>query len=84
MKTATVNIKVDQNIKEEVNTILKDLGLNISTAVSMLFQQIIHSKGLPFEVKLPNRETVNAISELESGNGKKFSNVQDLLKDLKA
>jgi DNA-damage-inducible protein J len=37
---------------------------------------------LPFEVKVPNTKTRKAMTELESGKGKKFSTVDDLMADL--
>jgi DNA-damage-inducible protein J len=84
MKSGTINVKVDLETKNEVNKILQELGLNISVAISMLFQQIIHLKGLPFAVRLPNELTMQAIRDLESGKGVKFNSVEDLLKDLKS
>lgn len=40
--------------------------------------------GLPFEVKVPNAKTRKAMAELESGKGKKFIAVDDLMADLNA
>jgi len=40
------------------------------------------NKGLPFELKLPNQETKQAIYELETRDGKSFKNVDELFDDL--
>jgi antitoxin component of RelBE/YafQ-DinJ toxin-antitoxin module len=52
-----------------------------ATAAYALTQVRLH-KGLPFEVRLPNAATQAAISELESGKGKRFSSVEALFDDL--
>jgi DNA-damage-inducible protein J len=38
-------------------------------------------KGIPFELRIPNEETRNAINELESGKGKKFATFKEMLED---
>ncbi len=36
---AMVNVRVDENVKREVEQLYESLGLNISTAVNMFFMQ---------------------------------------------
>jgi DNA-damage-inducible protein J len=43
---------------------------------------IVLNKGLPFELKLPNQETRQALYELETRNGKSFKKVDELFADL--
>ena len=40
---------------------------------------IVMNNGLPFDVKIPNKETQKALMELENREGKSFKNVDDLL-----
>ena len=47
-KTATLSIRVDEDVKKQTEKILDYWGLNISTAVNMFFKQVIHNDGLPF------------------------------------
>ena len=82
MSTACVNARVDSQTKDEAVGILRSLGLNTTQVISMLFKQIIYTKSVPFKIELPHRETLDAISELESGKGTKFSSVDDLFEDL--
>jgi DNA-damage-inducible protein J len=81
--TTTINARIDSEVKKEATKILNSLGLTPSCAVYMFFKQIIIHHGLPFEVRLPNRETQQAIEELESGKGAKFATVKELFEDLK-
>lgn len=55
-KTAYINMRIDENIKNESESILNELGLNISSAIDLFLIQIIQKNGLPFEVKLPAKE----------------------------
>ena len=65
--TSPINVMVDTNTKEEATSILKDLGLNMSTAINLFLRQVIKNDGLPFEVKNknPNKELIEALKEAE-------------------
>lgn len=49
MKT-NVNIKVDEDIRDEVKSLLGQMGLDMTTAVNMFFLATLREKGLPFSV----------------------------------
>jgi DNA-damage-inducible protein J len=44
----TLNIRIEENIKNKANKTLSSLGLDISTAVKMFLNQVITEDGLPF------------------------------------
>ncbi|WP_199276050.1 type II toxin-antitoxin system RelB/DinJ family antitoxin, partial [Xylella fastidiosa] len=50
----------------------------------LLMLRVADERRLPFDVKVPNTTTRNAIAELEAGKGKRFANVDDLMADLHA
>lgn len=81
--TTTINTRIDSKVKEQATKILDGLGIRTSTAITMFFRQIVLCRGIPFEIRLPNKTTMQAIDELESGKGVSFDNAEDLLKDLK-
>ena len=62
MKTQTT-IRVDQENYLQAKEILKQLGLSYSQAINVFNNMIVCHKGLPFEVKIPNDETLAAMSE---------------------
>lgn len=66
--TSAINVQVDTYDKKTANSILKNLGLNMSTFVNMAIKQLIYTNGLPFEVKnpRPNAELVEALEEGEA------------------
>jgi len=84
MKTANINIRIDENLKHDTEIILKHLGLNMTSAINIFLSSIRENDGIPFELKLkhPNRRTLEAINELENGGGHACSTVDDLRKEL--
>lgn len=49
-----------------------------------LITKVAREHTLPFDVRIPNAETLTAIRELEAGRGKRFKNVKDFMADLNA
>jgi DNA-damage-inducible protein J len=79
-----VRARIDTATKERAAEALEAMGLSISDAIRLLMLRVADERRLPFEVKAPNAATRKAISELETGKGKKFKSVKALMKDLNA
>lgn len=79
-----VRARIDTETKERASEALESMGLSISDAIRLLMMRIADEHCLPFEVKVPNSKTRNAIKELESGKGKRVKTVNDLMADLNA
>lgn len=80
---ATLTIRTNRALKEEVGKILDRLGLNHSTAVNMFYHQVLAKKGIPFDVKIPNKETLEALeNSRERKNLTTYANSEELFEDL--
>ena len=79
-----VRARIDTETKDRAADALDAMGLSISDAIRLLMRRIADERRLPFEVKVPNTVTREAITELEAGNSESFSNVDDLMADLDA
>ena len=68
---ATINVNVDEKIKEQAKETLDYLGTNFTNVINMLLRQIILTESIPFEIKVPklNAETRKAIEDAEKGIG---------------
>ena len=67
MKNAVINARIESELKVDVESILKNLGLSATQAINMFYQQIKIHNGIPFEVKIPNVETQRVIEESRKG-----------------
>ena len=54
-KSANLYVRIEPEIKEQAEKILSTLGIPASNAINMFYKQIILQRGLPFEVKIPDR-----------------------------
>lgn len=83
---ATINVNVDEKVKEQAKETLEYLGTNFTNVINMLLRQIILTESIPFEVKIPrlNAETKKAMEEAEKGIGlsKGYTNLEEMWKDL--
>lgn len=78
MKTAIGRFRTNENVLKGADAVLKPLGISRSTAIDLFLRQVVLQRGLPFEVKIPNKATREAIEELESGGGEHFASVEEL------
>lgn len=81
-KVATINTRIEPKLKKDAEHILHQVGLSTAEAVRLFFTHICLSKGLPFEVKLPNKETIAALEELEAGQGSKYHSMDDVWSEI--
>ena len=66
MKDATVSVRVENNIKNEAETILQNLGIPVSVLINSLYRQIIYQQGIPFSMKIPSApRALDEMSESE-------------------
>ena len=52
-KTATLNLRVNPEVKKSAEGVLQQLGLPMATAIDMFLKQITLTGGIPFAVALP-------------------------------
>ena len=61
MTTKVLHIRLDENIKNEASDTLAAMGLTISEAVRVFLTQVVAQKQIPFVIKSPNAETLDAM-----------------------
>lgn len=88
MATTNINVRVDENLKKDADKLFSDLGLNMSTAITMFLKSAVNNDGIPFEIKRkePNAQTISAIEEVlkKKNLTGPFNSVDDLMEDLNA
>ena len=81
-KTAMTHARLTPEVKQQAEAILKELGISISAAYEMFYRQIIAHQGIPFDLRIPNKNTIQAMREAREGRGTKYESVEQMLKDL--
>jgi DNA-damage-inducible protein J len=77
-KTAMITTRVEPDLKNDVEKVLKTLGISTTEAINLFLSQVRLRKGLPFDVKIPNKTTLKAIKDAEEGrNLSSYESVDD-------
>ena len=66
-KTETIRARVEPELKQQAEGVLRELGLSATEAITLFYTQVAMRRGLPFDVKIPNADTVEAMRQAESG-----------------
>ena len=66
-KTATIQARIDPDVKEKAQEVLNALNISMSEAISLYLTQITLNRGIPFDIKLPNDLTLETIIQSEKG-----------------
>lgn len=83
MKTATVRARIEPKLKHDVEAILGQLGLSFSEAIELFLTQVNLNKGIPFEIKIPNKVTAKTLEDARKGkNLKRYKNSKEMFDDL--
>ena len=83
VKTAMAHARLTPEIKKKAEAILKDLGISISAAYELFYRQIIAHQGIPFDLRVPNQNTLQAMKDARDGKGKRYDSVEKMFEDLK-
>ncbi len=75
----TTSIKLDPTVKQEAQEIFSQLGLTLGEAVNLFLNQVRLNKGLPFEVKIPNEETLKAMKDVQDNKDLVEMKLDDLI-----
>lgn len=62
--TRMIHTRIDQNLKREAELVFNLLGMNTTEAIRMFLTQVTLRQGIPFDVKIPNKETRKAMDDL--------------------
>lgn len=76
MATATINIRIDEATKRDMEAVCKDLGMSMTTAFTIFAKKVGRERRIPFEVSVDpfyNKENLahlrRSIAALNTGHG---------------
>lgn len=82
-KTEMIRARVEPDLKHEAEEIFAALGLSATEAIKLFYKQVSLHHGLPFEVRIPNAETLDAIRQASNKDDlTKYGSVKDLMVEI--
>lgn len=76
MATTSVTIRMDENLKRQAEVLFDEMGLNMTTAITMFAKAVVRQHKIPFEIAAdPFYSETNqahlrkALADLEAGKG---------------
>ena len=83
MATEPTNLRLDIETKKAAYAVFDEVGIKPTQAINLFLRQVVLQGGLPFEVKVPNAETIAAMQEEEqdinSGSYRSFADLRSEL-----
>ncbi|MDE2933346.1 MAG: type II toxin-antitoxin system RelB/DinJ family antitoxin [Chloroflexota bacterium] len=78
-KTAMIRARVEPELKREAEDLFLELGMSATEAITLFYRQVTMHRGLPFDVRIPNEETLEAVRDAREGrNIKKYATLEEL------
>ena len=67
MIATNLTVRIDSSLKEEAESLFKDLGMSMSTAFSIFLRQAVRMQAIPFVISrnVANHTTLAAMREAE-------------------
>lgn len=81
---AVVQTRIDSVIKEEATAVLATMGLTVSDAVRLLLTHVAHDHTLPFDLLIPNAETVMAMQDVRAGRNLETISLEQLRGEMRS
>jgi len=88
MSTNTIQIRIDTKTKNAARKTLDELGIDMSSAVKLFLNNVVHTKSIPLDLKTENGFTLAQeqalIKESQKAlqSGERFASVDALMADL--
>lgn len=66
MLTVDVRSRVAPELKSQATAVLKDMGLDLSTAIRLFLRGVVDSQGACITLPVPNKATLDAIADAKA------------------
>ncbi len=81
-ETSTISARIDSETRQRAELIFRELGLSVSQAITLFYEQVGLRRDLPFSLE-PNKTTRQALAEAQDLDRlPRFVSTQELFEDL--
>ncbi len=88
MATTNVTMRMDEDLKAQLQELVSNLGMDMTTFFTISAKQAVREQRIPFAISMdiPNAETIHAIEDVRNGRNlsRGYSSVEELMEDLNA
>lgn len=77
MAQTSINIRTDENLKTQFDSVCSELGLNLSAAINVFMRAVVRERGIPFKISAAPLFVVSTREELQA-------KIDEGLSDIKA
>jgi len=53
MEVSNIQVRVPRKLRKDTDKVLSGIGVDLTTAIKMFMNQVVYSRGIPFELKIP-------------------------------
>jgi len=54
--TTNLSIRIDRGLKDEADNVFNEMGMTLTTAITVFIRQAVRQKKIPFEIALDNTQ----------------------------
>lgn len=51
MSTKSINFKIDEKLKSEADKVLEEIGLNMTSALTLFLEELVNKREIPFKLE---------------------------------
>ena len=88
MATTNITMRMDEDLKSQLQELVSNLGMDMTTFFTISAKQAVREQRIPFAISMniPNADTIRAIDDVRHGRNlsRVFSSVEELMEDLNA
>lgn len=90
MANTNITMRIDENLKIQLQELMSNLGMDMTTFFTLAAKQAVREQALPFQPCMndkPNMETLKAMAEVEylmehKESRKPYTDVDEMMEDL--
>ena len=89
MASTSVTIRMDEHLKKQAEILFEDMGLNMTTAITLFAKAAVRQNKIPFEIvgdpfwsETNQAHLKKVIAEYEAGNAKMITKSMEELEDI--
>ena len=89
MATTNITMRIDEELKTQLQDLVSDLGMDMTTFFTISAKQAVREQRIPFAISrnIPNAETIEAMEEVRQMKqnpslGKCYTDVDEMMKEL--